>query len=161
MFLLEPELFKGKCPICKEINDIILTFSDLIDELRSFLLLTNCYQCGQKLLIKKDSEFIICSNCKSTIVIDKDSCQELGDSIYLSPEELYLLLKNENSFNPYLIPENLYNFIKENYEKLLRQKKETKFDQRNPLLHSGDEHLFHVVKQNQMNITQKYINKKI
>ena len=98
MFLLEPELFKGKCPVCKEVNDIILTFADLIDELRSFLLLMKCYQCGQKLLIKKDSEFIICSHCKSTILVDKDLCQELGDSIYLSPEELYLLLKNENSF---------------------------------------------------------------
>ena len=159
MFLLEPELFKGKCPVCKEVNDIILTFADLIDELRSFLLLMNCYQCGQKLLIKKDSEFIICSHCKSTILVDKDLCQELGDSIYLSPEELYLLLKNENSFNPYLIPENLYNFIKENYEKLFKQKKEKKDDQKNPLLYSGDEHLFHIVKQNQMNITQKYINK--
>ena len=61
--------------------------------------------------------------------------------------------------NPYLIPENLYNFIQENYEKLLKQKKEKKDDQKNPLLYSGDEHLFHVVKQNQMNITQKYINK--
>ena len=156
---MEPDLFKGRCPVCKEVNDIILTFADLIDELRSFLLLTNCYNCGQKLLIKKDSEFIICSHCKRTIVVNKDLCQEIGESIYLSPEELYLLLKNENTFNPYLIPENLYNFIKENYEKLMKEKKEKKFDQKNPLLYNCDEHLFHVVKKNQMNITQKYLNK--
>ena len=123
--------------------------------------MTNCYECGQKLLIKKGSEFIICSNCKRTIVINQDLCQEIGDSINLSPEELYLLLENENSFNPYLIPENLYNFIKENYEKLMKKKKERKFGQINPLLYSGDEHLFHVVKKNEMNITQKYINKNI
>ena len=121
----------------------------------------NCYECGQKLLIKKDSQYIICSNCKRTIVVNQDLCQEIEDSLYLSPEELYLLLENQNTFNPYLIPENLYNFIKENYEKLLKDKKERKLEKNNLLLHSGDEHLFHVVKQNQMNITQKYINKKI
>ena len=160
--MLEPEIFKGRCPICKEINDIILTFADLVDELRSFLSMMNCYECGQKLLIKKDSEFIICSNCKRTIVVNKDLCQEIyEDSFNLTPEELYLLLKNENSFNPYLIPENLYNFIKENYEKLIRDKKEKKYGQKNPLFYNGDEHLFHVVKQNQMNLTKKYINKNI
>ena len=120
--------------------------------------MTNCSSCGQKLLIKKDSEYVICSHCRSTIVIDKDLCQELEDSIDLSPEELYLLLEDGNNYNPYLIPENLYNFIKENYEKLLKERKKYKYDEKNPLLYSGDEHLFHVVKQNEMNITQKYIN---
>ncbi len=120
--------------------------------------MTNCSSCGQKLLIKKDSEYVICSHCRSTIVIDKDLCQELEDSIDLSPEELYLLLEDGNNYNPYLIPENLYNFIKENYEKLLKERKKSKYDEKNPLLYSGDEHLFHVVKQNEMNITQKYIN---
>jgi len=120
--------------------------------------MTNCSSCGQKLLIKKDSEYVICSHCRSTIVIDKDLCQELEDSIDLSPEELYLLLEDGNNYNPYLIPENLYNFIKENYEKLLKERKKEKYDEKNPLLFSGDEHLFHVVKQNEMNITQKYIN---
>ena len=120
--------------------------------------MTNCSSCGKKLLIKKDSEYVICSHCRSTIVIDKDLCQELEDSIDLSPEELYLLLEDGNNYNPYLIPENLYNFIKENYEKLLKERKKEKYDEKNPLLFSGDEHLFHVVKQNEMNITQKYIN---
>ena len=120
--------------------------------------MTNCSSCGKKLLIKKDSEYVICSHCRSTIVIDKDLCQELEDSIDLSPEELYLLLEDGNNYNPYLIPENLYNFIKENYEKLLKERKKVKYDEKNPLLFSGDEHLFHVVKQNEMNIKQKYIN---
>ena len=120
--------------------------------------MTNCSSCGKKLLIKKDSEYVICSHCRSTIVIDKDLCQELEDSIDLSPGELYLLLEDGNNYNPYLIPENLYNFIKENYEKLLKERKKEKYDEKNPLLFSGDEHLFHVVKQNEMNITQKYIN---
>ena len=120
--------------------------------------MTNCSSCGKKLLIKKDSQYVICSHCRSTIVIDKDLCQELEDSIDLSPEELYLLLEDGNNYNPYLIPENLYNFIKENYEKLLKERKKVKYDEKNPLLFSGDEHLFHVVKQNEMNITQKYIN---
>lgn len=118
----------------------------------------NCYKCGQKLLIKKDSKFIICSHCKSTIIVDRELCHEFDESIYLSPEELYLLLENQNTFNPYLIPENLYNFIKENYEKLIKEKKEKKYDLKNPLLYSGDEHLFHVVKKNEMNITQKFLN---
>ena len=118
----------------------------------------NCSACGQKLLIKNDSEFVICNHCKSTIVVDKNLCQELGDSIDLSPEELYLLLENGNNYNPYLIPENLYNFIKENYEKLIKERREKKSEEKNPFLHSGDEHLFQVVKKNEMNITQKYIN---
>ena len=120
--------------------------------------MTNCSSCGKKLLIKKDSEYVICSHCRSTIVIDKDLCQELEDSIDLSPGELYLLLEDGNNYNPYLIPENLYNFIKENYEKLLKERKKEKYDEKNPLLFSGDEHLFHVIKQNEMNITQKYIS---
>ena len=53
-----------------------------------------------------------------------DLCRDLGESFNLSPEELYLLLENKNTFNPYLIPENLYNYIKEFYEKSLREKKE-------------------------------------
>ena len=92
--------------------------------------MTNCSSCGKKLLIKKDSEYVICSHCRSTIVIDKDLCQELEDSIDLSPEELYLLLENGNNYNPYLIPENLYNFIKENYEKLLKERKKEKYDEK-------------------------------
>ena len=87
-----------------------------------------------------------------------DLCRDLGESFNLSPEELYLLLENKNTFNPYLIPENLYNYIKEFYEKSLKQNKEKKFDVKNPLLFSGDEHLFQTIKKNEMNIAQKYIN---
>ena len=152
-------MFKGKCPICHEVNDIILTFSDLIDELRTFLLLTECSICGQTLLINKGSEYVICSKCKNTIVINIDYCRELGESFYLSPEELYLLLENQNIFNPYLIPENLHKYIKDFYEKALKQKKLIKIDAKNPLLYSGDEHLFQTVKKDEMNITQKYLNK--
>ena len=41
----------------------------------------------------------------------------------------------------------------------MKDKNEIKPKDNNPLLYRGDEHLFQVVKKNEMNITQKFINK--
>ena len=158
LFLLNPEEIRGKCPVCKEVNDIILNFDDLINELRNFLTLTYCSDCGHKLLIKKNSEFIICSNCKRTIVVDPSNCFEINEKIDLTPDELYSLIMNEKNINPNLFSDNLYDFILKNYSRLIKEKKD--FEMKNyPLAFKGDEHLYQFVKTNQINITQKYFNK--
>ena len=157
LFLLNPEEIKGICPVCKKVNDIILNFDDLIQELKSFLVLMNCSECGHKLLFKKKSEFIICSNCKRTIVVDPFSCYEINEKIDLTPDELYSLIVDEKKINQKLFSDDLYEFIVKNYKRLFKEKKD--YEMKNyPLAYKGDEHLYQFVKKNHLNITQKYFN---
>ncbi len=139
-------------------NEIILNFDDLINELREYLTLTYCTDCGHKLLIKKASEFIICSNCTRTIAIDQSNCYEIDEQIDLTPDELYSLIINEKNINPNLFSDNLYEFILKNYGRLIKEKKDMEM-KNYPLAYKGDEHLYNFVKKNQINITQKYFNK--
>ena len=120
--------------------------------------LTYCSKCGHKLLIKKESEFIICSNCKITIVVVPSECYEINEKIDLTPDELYSLIINEKNINPNLFSDNLYEFILKNYGRLFKEKKDMEM-KNYPLAYKGDEHLYHFVKKNQINITQKYFNK--
>ena len=129
-----------------------------MNELRTFLSLTYCYECGHKLLIKKGSEFIICSNCKRTIIINPFSCFEINEKIDLTPDELYSLIINEKNINPNLFSDNLYEFILKNYSRIIKENDDLKMNNY-PLAFKGDEHLYHFVKKNQQNITQKYFNK--
>jgi len=65
---------------------------------------------------------------------------------------------NEKNINPNLFSDNLYEFILKNYSRLIKEKKD--FEMKNyPLAFKGDEHLYQLVKTNQINITQKYFNK--
>ena len=65
---------------------------------------------------------------------------------------------NEKNINPNLFSDNLYEFILKNYSRLIKEKKD--FEMKNyPLAFKGDEHLYQLVKTNQIDITQKYFNK--
>ena len=117
----------------------------------------NCSECGHKLLFKKKSEFIICSKCKRTIVVDPFSCYEINEKIDLTPDELYSLIVDEKKINQKLFSDDLYEFIVKNYKRLFKEKKD--YEMKNyPLAYKGDEHLYQFVKKNQLNITQKYFN---
>ena len=57
-------------------------------------------------MIRKESQYVICANCKSTLLIEKDVYDIRPPEYYnLTPKEYYLLLAKENSFNPYQFPE--------------------------------------------------------
>ena len=52
-------------------------------------------------MIRKESQYVICANCKSTLLIEKDVYDIRPPEYYnLTPKEYYLLLAKENSFNP-------------------------------------------------------------
>ena len=69
-FLIEPEYKKGLCPVCKKEN-IILPSNEIIDFGHDFITVA-CKVCGKKSVVKKESIYVVCSNCKSTILIEKD-----------------------------------------------------------------------------------------
>ena len=85
-------------------------------------------------------------------------CYEINEKIDLTPDELYSLIINEKKINPNLFSDNLYEFILKNYGRLFKEKKDMEM-KNYPLAYKGDEHLYHFVKKNQINITQKYFNK--
>ena len=109
-------------------------------------------------MINKESKYVICSNCKSTINVNQDTLEDFSEYNNLSTEDFYLLLAKENSFNPFLYPINSPFFLEKNFEKLLEEKRERIANWKDPLFYKGDEYLYQTVKNNEMNITQKYIS---
>ncbi len=87
-----------------------------------------------------------------------NNCYEINEKIDLTPDELYSLIINEKNINYNLFSDNLYDFIVKNYRRLIKEKNDLEM-KNYPLAFKGDEHLYHFVKKNQINITQKYFNK--
>ena len=66
-----------------------------------------CNDCGKRLILKKESNYVVCTNCKITILIEKDVVGSVPvEYSNLTPKEYYLLLTKEKSFNPYLFPKD-------------------------------------------------------
>lgn len=160
---------KAKCPTCKAVNDIVLTYADLSDDLRSILIVVKCGVCGRRLLTRRESEYVLCANCKSTVLVEKNYTGFVPEEYNnLTPMEYYLLLAKENSFNPYLFPVNSPYYLEPDFEKKASEQQESKEMlgsyygevKGNKLFGDGNEHLFQTVRSNQMNITTKYLNKK-
>jgi len=124
-----------------------------------------CKFCNKKILIRKESEYVICANCKNTILVEKDYRYTPPiEYANLTPHEYYLLLAKENSFNPYLFPVNSPFFLEPNFEKNYNQQN---FYQQNNNINNkgyktmkednGTDHLYQTVKNNEMNITKRFI----
>lgn len=143
-----------------------MTFPDLSDELKDVLTVVQCHLCKRKILIRRESEYVVCANCKSTILVEKDVINETPPEYSnLTPREFYLLMAKENSFNPYLFPVNSSYYLEPDFEKKLHELKNkdsqqnTTKKQRKIGHDDGYEHLFDQVNKNQMAITNKFMNK--
>ena len=87
----------------------------------------------------------------------------------LTPNEYFLLLSKEKSFNPYLFPKDSQYHLEPDFEKKLKETKEGIFDdeinaneyQDNDYFpkEKGEEHLYRTVKQNEKTIKTKYLYK--
>ena len=134
-----------------------------------------CNDCGKRLILKKESNYVVCTNCKSTILIEKDVVGSVPvEYSNLTPKEYYLLLTKEKSFNPYLFPKDSKYNLEPDFEKKLKETRVGIFDQENEennngenyelnndkeyyLDGNGDEYLYQTVKDNDTNIRTKYI----
>ena len=80
---------------------IIEKSNELVDLWNDFITVV-CNECGKKLILKKESNYAVCSNCKSTILIDKDVVGSVPiEYSNLTSKEYYLLLTKAKSFNPF------------------------------------------------------------
>ena len=117
-------------------------------------------------MIRSESQYVICANCKSTLLIEKD-VYDIRPLEYsnLTPQEYYLLLAKENSFNPYQMPPDSQYYLEPEFERKLvdeRFKIEENKHEYNTFFHpdNGYDHLFQTVKNNQMFVTDNFLNKK-
>ena len=168
-FLIEPEYDRGRCPICKKEN--IINPSNEINDIYNDFITVECKECGKRSIVKKESIYVICTNCKSTILIGKDVVGNVPPEYSnLTPNEYFLLLSKEKSFNPYLFPKDSQYYLEPDFEKKLKETREGIFDNENNnvneiedsenrLKESGDEHLYKTVKQNEKTIKTKYLYK--
>ena len=125
--------------------------------------------------MKKESNYVVCSNCKSTILIEKDVVGNVPiEYSNLTAKEYYLLLSKEKSFNPYLFPKGSKYNLEPDFEKKLKETRIGIFENENEedinnevdknennnieyyLNGSGDEHLYQTVNQNENKIKTKY-----
>ena len=146
----------------------------MIDYWRDFISVI-CNECGKKLILKKESTYVVCTNCKSTILIDKDVVGNVPiEYSNLTPKEYYLLLTKEKSFNPYLFPKGSKYNLEPDFEKKLKETKISIFDEENEqeinnnddneinnnkeyfLGENGDEQLHQTIKENENQIKTKY-----
>ena len=168
--MIEPDLEKGMCPICKKVN--IINPNNEISDLFGDFITVQCKECGKKSIIKKESEYVICSNCKSTILVEKDVVGNVPvEYSNLTPKEFYLLLSKEKSFNPYFFPDDSPYHLEPHFEKTLKDTRIgfSEIDNINPpmiilnedtinhnsLLKSGEELLYKTVKENEKSIITK------
>ena len=132
-----------------------------------------CNECGKKLILKKESNYVVCPQCKSTILIDKDVVGNVPlEYSNLTAKEYNLLLTKEMSFNPYLFPKDSKYNLEPDFEKKLKETRIGIFDNENEedinednnisenkeyyLDENGDEQLFQTVKENAHKIRTKY-----
>ena len=112
----------------------------------------------------------MCSNCKSTILIEKDVVGSVPPEYSnLTPSEYFLLLSKEKSFNPYLFPKESEYYLEPDFEKKLKETREGIFEKENNMTNyignndgyyeKGEEHLYKTVKQNENTIKTKYLYK--
>ena len=157
-------MLKAKCPKCKKINDIILNYEDLSDDLKNVFTIVICKFCNKKILVRKESEYVICANCKSTLLIEKDyKYSPPIEYANLTPYEYYLLLAKENSFNPYFFPIDSPYFLEPNFEKKINNQEIQHINYNNKGYKTikednGTDHLYQTVKHNEMNITKQFLN---
>ena len=127
----------------------------------------------KKLILKKESNYVVCPQCKSTILIDKDVVGNVPlEYSNLTAKEYNLLLTKEMSFNPYLFPKDSKYNLEPDFEKKLKETRIGIFDNENEgdinednninenkeyyLDENGDEQLFQTVKENAHKIRTKY-----
>ena len=132
-----------------------------------------CDECGKKLILKKESNYVVCPQCKSTILIDKDVVGNVPlEYSNLTAKEYNLLLTKEMSFNPYLFPKDSKYNLEPDFEKKLKETRIGIFENENEedinedyninenkeyyLDENGDEQLFQTVKENAHKIRTKY-----
>ena len=132
-----------------------------------------CNECGKKLILKKESNYVVCPKCKSTILIDKDVVGNVPlEYSNLTAKEYNLLLAKEMSFNPYLFPKDSKYNLEPDFEKKLKETRIGIFDNENEedinednkinenkgyyLDENGDEQLFQTVKENDHKIRTKF-----
>ena len=132
-----------------------------------------CNECGKKLILKKESNYVVCPQCKSTILIDKDVVGNVPlEYSNLTAKEYNLLLTKEMSFNPYLFPKDSKYNLEPDFEKKLKETRIGIFESENEedinedyninenkeyyLDENGDEQLFQTVKENAHKIRTKY-----
>ena len=132
-----------------------------------------CNECGKKLILKKESNYVVCPRCKSTILIDKDVVGSVPvEYSNLTAKEYNLLLTKEMSFNPYLFPKGSKYNLEPDFEKKLKETRIGIFENENEedinedyninenkeyyLDENGDEQLFQTVKENAHKIRTKY-----
>ncbi len=132
-----------------------------------------CNECGKKLILKKESNYVVCPQCKSTILIDKDVVGNVPlEYSNLTAKEYNLLLTKEMSFNPYLFPKDSKYNLEPDFEKKLKETRIGIFENENEedinedyninenkeyyLDENGDEQLFQTVKENAHKIRTKY-----
>ena len=132
-----------------------------------------CNECGKKLILKKESNYVVCPQCKSTILIDKDVVGNVPlEYSNLTAKEYNLLLTKEMSFNPYLFPKDSKYNLEPDFEKKLKETRIGIFENENEedinedyninenkeyyLDENGDEQLFQTVKENANKIRTKY-----
>ena len=132
-----------------------------------------CNECGKKLILKKESNYVVCPRCKSTILIDKDVVGSVPvEYSNLTAKEYNLLLTKEMSFNPYLFPKGSKYNLEPDFEKKLKETRIGIFENENEedinedyninenkeyyLDENGDEQLFQTVKENANKIKTKY-----
>ena len=127
--------------------------------------------------MKKESNYVVCSNCKSTILIEKDVVGNVPiEYSNLTAKEYYLLLSKEKSFNPYLFPKGSKYNLEPDFEKKLKETRIGIFENENEqdinyeednnmdnnnnteyyLNGNGDEYLYKTVNQNENKIKTKY-----
>ena len=127
----------------------------------------------KKLILKKESNYVVCPQCKSTILIDKDVVGNVPlEYSNLTAKEYNLLLTKEMSFNPYLFPKDSKYNLEPDFEKKLKETRIGIFENENEedinedyninenkeyyLDENGDEQLFQTVKENAHKIRTKY-----
>ena len=102
------------------------------------------------MILKKESNYAICSNCKSTILIQKDVVGNVPiEYSNLTAKEYYILLTKEKSFNPYLFPKGSKYNLEPYFEKKLKETKISMFENEN-------EQDFEQVNNDNTNIDKEY-----
>jgi LSD1 subclass zinc finger protein len=114
---------KVKCPICQSINmvppmpkpnlDPEISVSEYVQRQYQEII---CPICNYFMRTKKESDYVICTSCKNTVIIAKDPI--IAPSGYSNIDAYeYSRLKLKHSFNPYALNEDDPLFLPIEFEK--------------------------------------------